>query len=99
TCGNVCPSPAPGTGIATCNSGQCGFSRNSGYLEGVPTNGENVARCQQQVWDFEAQSLGGLRSTLSGSAVRGISISARQAHNSRYSLAGQGGAPAQGQSR
>ena len=99
TCGNVCPSPAPGTGIATCSGGQCSFSCNSGYLQCVPINGANVARCQQQVWDFEDQSLGGLRSTLAQSAVRGIGISTRQTHTGRYSLAVQIVATGQGQSR
>jgi hypothetical protein len=87
TCGNVCPAPAAGTGIAVCTSGQCGFDCNAGYLKCIPLPGNTGARCQRQVWDFEDQSAGGLKSLLSPTAIQSMGLSTRQAHDGRYSLA------------
>ena len=86
SCGNACPAPAAGTGIATCTSGQCGFSCNSGYLECVPISGANVAHCQRQVWDFEDQSGGGVKTMVEPSAIRSMGITTRQVHEGRFSL-------------
>jgi hypothetical protein len=97
-CGMVCPSPAPGTGIAYCSGGQCGFRCNSGYLECV-SGSTNAVHCQRQYWDFEDQSLGGLRSLLSPSAIRDVAISARQAHEGRFSMALAINATGTGQTR
>jgi len=98
SCGRVCPSPASGTGVATCSSGQCGFKCNPGYLECIATSGTAV-RCQQQSWDFEDQSTGGFKSLPRESAVRSIGISTRQTHNGRFSLALQIGATGTGATR
>ena len=86
SCGTVCPAPAAGTGIATCTSGQCGFSCNSGYLACVPTDGANVAHCQRQVWDFEDQSGGGIKPMVDPSAITSMGITTRVVHGGRYSL-------------
>jgi hypothetical protein len=55
--------------------------------------------CQQQSWDFEDQSGGGIKNMLSPSAVRGMAISTRQAHEGRFSLALQIAATGTGQTR
>ena len=43
TCGNVCPAPQPGTGIAVCISSTCSISCNTGYLECRPCRASRCA--------------------------------------------------------
>jgi hypothetical protein len=77
--------PAAGTGIALCGNGTCGISCNSGYLECVGT-AQNVAICQQGVWDFEDMTTGGFRIVTDPSAAEKVGITSAVAHTGKYTF-------------
>jgi hypothetical protein len=82
-CGNACPAPEAGTGIAVCSSSTCNISCNPGYLECIPPS---IAMCQQAGWDFEDMSLGGFRITNNPSAAVKVGYTGAVAHNGRYTF-------------
>ena len=83
-CGNPCPTPQPGTGIAVCSSSTCSISCNAGYLECVPPN---TGMCQQGAWDFEDMTLGGWRIVNSPSAAEKVGISGQvPPHSGKYTF-------------
>jgi hypothetical protein len=85
-CGNACPAPQPGTGIPVCVNATCNISCNPGFLECYSASGQNIAMCQQAVWDFEDMTPGGFKIMNDPSAAEKVGYTGAVAHTGKYTF-------------
>jgi len=85
-CGNVCPAPQAGTGIPVCVNATCSISCNPGFLECYSAAGQNIAMCQQAVWDFEDMTPGGFKILNDPSAAEKVGYTGTVAHTGKYTF-------------
>ena len=77
-CDNMCPAPAPNTGIPVCLNSTCDISCNPGYLSCMPAS---LAMCQETVWDFEDGTTEGFKLLSTPTFVESAELADLQWHD------------------